>query len=324
MREFSASYYREILLRALDDAGFTESEAAAQAARLTALFEALEKEDPAEIFLGPAARVRQRELLNRLCKPGAEPPAAWISAGLDRLSAGLAAHYRRQALESVTGGVPADALRRYPGPDAENLPPPPETPTPEGVRAVLAAQEADPAYIAADARRRGLFDPEAPFTPETALRQIRYVVEVFHVSIPHAEETAARLATPDLPQRIRTGGRGVVREVAARLITAPGRNGEKAAYRYCACWAPEYYPLCSPSVAAALRALRDRLGFYPFLDRELKDADKFRRILLIFRSDYALQEFNAYQCCRYLALVGARLAREQEEINSNEKKDPNV
>ena len=325
MRECSASFYRELLLRSLDGAGIPEDEAAAQASRLTALFEALEKEDPQELFLGDASRVRQRELMHRLCIPGGDAPAAWVSAGLDWLAVGLADYFRRRSLENVTGS-PDERFPRYFGPEPESAPLLPERPDAARVRAVLAAQEADPAYIAADARRRELFDPEAPVTPDVVYRQLRYVIEVFRVSIPRVENAAIRLADPELPGKIRECGRSVVREVAAKLIDRPGRNGEKAAYRYCACWYPAYYPLCSPAVSTALCALRDRLGFYPFLNRELADPEKFRRILLIFRSEYSLQTFDAYQCCRYLACVGAQLARGEdgEETPEENKKGSSI
>ena len=166
------------------------------------------------------------------------------------------------------------------------------------------AYRSTPAYLAREEKRRALFDPTALLTEETLARQLRFIREAYGLTLRNEQLSLQRLARTDFRQAVLSGSLEILSVLAQCFGGIKNRSAGKFAERYCSCYMPVYYPVCDRDTAAGLRYYRDGCGFYPFLDEDLENPRKFRRVLLLFRQKYALTGVTNADAAEYLACIG--------------------
>ena len=88
------------------------------------------------------------------------------------------------------------------------------------------------------------------------------------------------------------------------IKTVDGRNHYSFATKYCSHHNPLEYPIYDSYVDKILRYFRDTDGFCSFKSEELKQYDKFKQIVLAFRTYYGLDQYSLKEIDQYLWQLG--------------------
>lgn len=88
------------------------------------------------------------------------------------------------------------------------------------------------------------------------------------------------------------------------IKTVDGRNHYSFATKYCSHHNPLEYPIYDSYVDKILRYFRDTDGFCSFKSEELKQYDKFKQIVLAFRTYYGLDLYSLKEIDQYLWQLG--------------------
>ena len=88
------------------------------------------------------------------------------------------------------------------------------------------------------------------------------------------------------------------------IKTVDGRNHYSFATKYCSHHNPLEYPIYDSHVDKVLRYFRDKDGFCAFESDDLKQYDKFKQIVLAFRTYYELEQYTLKEIDQYLWQLG--------------------
>ncbi len=104
----------------------------------------------------------------------------------------------------------------------------------------------------------------------------------------------------DIDDRLKAGDVKLVGDIQK----VSGRNHYSFATKYCSHHRPLDYPIYDSYVDRVLRYYKRRDEFFIFDDADLKDYQRFKDILMAFRSFYGLEAYNLKQIDKYLWQLG--------------------
>lgn len=113
---------------------------------------------------------------------------------------------------------------------------------------------------------------------------------------------AKHIVDLDIDQRLKAGDVSLVMDI--QKGSGNNRNYYSFATKYCSHHQPLAYPIYDSYVHAVLRHYGRRDEFFWFSDSELKNYERFKTILLAFRSFYGLEAYNLKQIDKYIWLLG--------------------
>ncbi len=113
---------------------------------------------------------------------------------------------------------------------------------------------------------------------------------------------AKHIIALDVDDRLRAGDVTLVKDI--QKISGRNRNHYSFATKYCSHHKPLDYPIYDSYVDRVLRYYRRRDDFSSFDDSDLKDYERFKTILMAFRSFYGLEAFNLKEIDKYIWQLG--------------------
>jgi len=193
------------------------------------------------------------------------------------------------------------------GKAAHTLPMPLPMPTPELVRSMAAAFDADRFTLARHRHRAVRLACETwPGNDDLArvLAKVVLVNRVFSTNLFHIDAMAGHIVSLAIDPALARGDVDVV-ELVAR---APDLGRVKRAYsfatKYCAAHRPEVYQIYDANVEAALWAYQRRSPFGEFERSELWEYPSFIAVVDAFRGFFGLRDSSRVELDRFLWMVG--------------------
>lgn len=180
-------------------------------------------------------------------------------------------------------------------------------PTAAEFRARAEALKNDPAELRREAERKVLFGSNAPQTAGTAAARIRFLQREYGVRLPNADLAAEKIPALGIDVLARAGRTAAVELLADMRLNGGHRKNYLFAVAYCHCLQPRRYPVFDRHVEKALCALREEAGFYPFLNSDLRDYERYLKVLSIFSEACGLTGTPLYRIAAYLRDLGLRL-----------------
>ena len=116
---------------------------------------------------------------------------------------------------------------------------------------------------------------------------------------------AKHIVELNIDERLEKGDVTLVNDIAIRkLADGKTKNFYSFASKYCSHHRPDAYAIYDSYVDRILRYYRNVDSFCEFEDSDLKDYEKFTKILYSFRDFYDLGKYNLKQLDRYLWQLG--------------------
>ena len=180
-------------------------------------------------------------------------------------------------------------------------------PAAAALRARLRELNEDPAVTQREKEREALFANGEPATAALVRARIRFLQKAFRVRLPNAAAAAEQIPALALDALARTGSAEAVYLLEA--LSAQGTKGKHYVFAvaYCHCLQPKYYPVFNGRVQTALCTLRERAGFYPFLNENLRDYESYLKVLSIFAESCGVAGTPLPDLARYLEDLGERM-----------------
>ena len=115
---------------------------------------------------------------------------------------------------------------------------------------------------------------------------------------------AKHIVDLDIDHRLRAGDVSLVMDI--QKGSGNKRNYYSFATKYCSHHKPLDFPIYDSYVHAVLRHYGRRDEFFAFSDLDLKNYERFKTILLAFRSFYGLEAYNLKEIDKYIWLLGKK------------------
>lgn len=113
---------------------------------------------------------------------------------------------------------------------------------------------------------------------------------------------AKHIVALDIDERLRAGDVSLVGDI--QKISGRNRNHYSFATKYCSHHKPVDFPIYDSYVDRVLRYYCKRDEFFDFIDSDLKEYERFKAILMAFRSFYGLEAYNLKEIDKYIWLLG--------------------
>lgn len=113
---------------------------------------------------------------------------------------------------------------------------------------------------------------------------------------------AKHIVALDVDERLRVGDVSLVGDI--QKISGRNRNHYSFATKYCSHHKPFDFPIYDSYVDRVLRYYHRRDEFCDFVDSDLKEYERFKAILMAFRSFYDLEAYNLKEIDKYIWLLG--------------------
>ena len=113
---------------------------------------------------------------------------------------------------------------------------------------------------------------------------------------------AKHIVALDIDDRLKAGDVNLVGDI--QMVSGINRKFYSFATKYCSHHKPLDYPIYDSYVDKVLRYYCNRDGFTVFAVSELKDYERFKNILIEFRSFYGLEEYNLKEIDKYIWQLG--------------------
>ena len=113
---------------------------------------------------------------------------------------------------------------------------------------------------------------------------------------------AKHIVALDIDERLKAGDVSLVGDIQKGSST--NRNYYSFATKYCSHHQPLDYPMYDSYVQTVMRYYARRDEFFIFSDSDLKNYERFKIILLAFRSFYGLEAYNLKEIDKYIWLLG--------------------
>lgn len=108
----------------------------------------------------------------------------------------------------------------------------------------------------------------------------------------------------NIDERLKIGDVSLVNDIAVININGKDKNFYSFATKYCSHHFPTLFPIYDNYVARILMYFSKKDGFYKFKSEDLKDYEKFKKILIEFKKFYELDDYNLKDIDRYLWQLG--------------------
>ena len=115
---------------------------------------------------------------------------------------------------------------------------------------------------------------------------------------------AKHILSLDIDERLKAGDVALIGEIQKVMINSVERNFYSFATKYCSHHNPLDFPIYDSYVVKVLSFFRDRDGFAVFKAEDLKNYEKFKRVLIDFRGFYRLDKYNLKEIDKYLWQLG--------------------
>ncbi len=113
---------------------------------------------------------------------------------------------------------------------------------------------------------------------------------------------AKHIVALDIDDRLKAGDVNLIGDI--QKVNGINIKFYSFATKYCSHHKPLDYPIYDSYVYKVLRYYCKRDGFTTFADSELKDYERFKNILMEFRSFYGLEEYNLKEIDKYIWQLG--------------------
>lgn len=135
---------------------------------------------------------------------------------------------------------------------------------------------------------------------EDILLKVSTLNDFYSTNIFSVFPVANHILSLDIDTRLKQGDPTLVDAIK----TVDGRNHYSFATKYCSHHNPTEYPIYDSYVDKVLRYFRDAEGFCTFESDDLKQYDKFKKIILEFRTYYKLEHYTLKEIDQYLWQMG--------------------
>ena len=135
---------------------------------------------------------------------------------------------------------------------------------------------------------------------EDILLKVSTLNDFYSTNIFSVFPVAKHILSLDIDTRLNQGDPTLVDTIK----TVDGRNHYSFATKYCSHHNPLEYPIYDSYVDKILRYFRDTDGFCSFESDDLKQYDKFKQIILAFRTYYELEQYTLKEIDQYLWQLG--------------------
>lgn len=135
---------------------------------------------------------------------------------------------------------------------------------------------------------------------EDVLLKVSTLNDFYSTNIFSVFPVAKHILSLDIDARLKQGDPALVDAIK----TVDGRNHYSFATKYCSHHSPLEYPIYDSYVDKVLRYFRDTDVFYAFESDDLKQYDKFKQIVLAFRTYYKLEQYTLKEIDQYLWQLG--------------------
>ena len=157
-------------------------------------------------------------------------------------------------------------------------------------------------YSLQEAALEKLFFTMAPDNTriEDILLKVSTLNDFYSTNIFSVFPVAKHILSLNIDTRLKQGDPTLVDAIKA----VDGRNHYSFATKYCSHHNPLEYPIYDSYVDKVLRYFRDTDGFCAFESEDLKQYDKFKQIVLAFRTYYKLEQYTLKEIDQYLWQLG--------------------
>ena len=115
---------------------------------------------------------------------------------------------------------------------------------------------------------------------------------------------AKHIVELDIDERLKAGDLSLVNDISHVTINGRLKNFYSFASKYCSHHSPEKYAIYDSYVDKVLVYFNKVDEFSDFRREDLKDYEKFNKVLMDFRSFYGLDEYNLKDIDRYVWQLG--------------------
>ncbi len=110
---------------------------------------------------------------------------------------------------------------------------------------------------------------------------------------------AKHILNLNIDERLKVADTSLVNDIANVTINGKNKNFYSFATKYCSHHFPKDFPIYDSFVDKVLCFFRKQDYFAEFKSEDLKDYDKFKNILIIFKKFYGIDEYNLKDIDRY-------------------------
>ena len=138
------------------------------------------------------------------------------------------------------------------------------------------------------------------------LLKVAVLNEFYSTNIFSVYSVAKHILSLNIDARLDSGDVTLVQDLQKVTINGVEKNFYSFSTKYCSHHKPLDYPIYDSYVEKVLCYFRDRDKFSNFKKCELKNYEKFKEILIEFRTFYALEEYNLKEIDKYIWQLGKR------------------
>lgn len=182
-----------------------------------------------------------------------------------------------------------------------------ERPSAAAVRRYLQSWDGLGHYTYQEEAVKKLFSVTYPANTEISevLVKVAALNTFYSTNIRDVYAVARHIVDLNIDARLACGDETLVNEIA-RVTTQRGqmRNEFSFATKYCSCHNNRAYPIYDSFVAKVLLHFRDADSFAEFMESQLRDFPRFKRVIEAFQAFYGLEAFTAKEIDMYLWQFG--------------------
>lgn len=117
---------------------------------------------------------------------------------------------------------------------------------------------------------------------------------------------AKHILSLNIDNRLTDGDPTLVEEIAKVTIGGKEKNFYSFASKYCSRHNPESFPIYDSYVVKVLKYYRDVDKFSKFTEADLKSYERFKKVLIEFKEQYHLNQFNLKELDMFLWQFGKK------------------
>ena len=115
---------------------------------------------------------------------------------------------------------------------------------------------------------------------------------------------AKHILNLNIDKRLEDGDETLVNEIAKLKINGKTKNFYSFASKYCSHHNPTEFPIYDSYVEKVLVYFKKEDNFFDFKKDDLKDYSKFKKVLLMFKKYYNIEEYDLKNIDKYLWQLG--------------------
>ena len=227
------------------------------------------------------------------------------SGNVRKLVSSYVSHLRRFR-EFVEGGDITNNLPYKAAPKKRTINKNVPKPTPDQVEYYLQTWNTLENYHLQEEALNKLFYSLCPKNNDISdiLLKVAALNDFYSTNIFSVYPVAKHILSLDIDERLKAGDVTLIGEIQKVMINSVERNFYSFATKYCSHHNPLDFPIYDSYVVKVLSFFRDRDGFAVFKAEDLKNYEKFKRVLIDFRGFYRLDKYNLKEIDKYLWQLG--------------------